>query len=54
RPLGIPRQPLGEVSPNQRSRVVGARDHRIKFIAITCLEDLLDSTCRTIYKNASY
>ena len=51
---GTPRQPLGEVSPNTRSRVVGARDHGIKFAAIAHLEDLTDSTCRTIYKNTSH
>ncbi|PVH72429.1 hypothetical protein DL98DRAFT_383804, partial [Cadophora sp. DSE1049] len=43
-----------EVSPNTRSRVVGARDHGIKFAAIGRLETLGDSTCRTIYKNASH
>ena len=54
RPAGTPRQPLEEVSPNTRSRVVGARDHGIKFTAIARLEELTDSTCRTIFKNASY
>src|ERR1700692_1791899 len=51
---GTPRQPLGKVSPNTRSRIVGARDHGIKFAAIRRLETLTDSTCRTIYKNASH
>lgn len=51
---GTPRQPLGEVSPNTRSRVVGARDHGIKFGAISRMEQLGDSTCRKIYKNASH
>ena len=51
---GTPRLPLGEVSPNTRSRVVGARDHGIKFAAIGRLEKLADSTCRKIYKNASH
>jgi hypothetical protein len=51
---GTPRQPLGEVSPNTRSRVVSARDHGIKFTAIGRMENLLDSTCRGIYKNASH
>lgn len=51
---GTPRPPLGEVSPNTRSRVVGARDHGIKFKAISRLEKLDDSTCRKIYKNASH
>jgi hypothetical protein len=54
RPPGTPRQPLGEVSPNTRSRIVSARDHGIKFAAITRLESLGNSTCRTIYKNASH
>jgi len=54
RPPGTPRQPLGEVSPNQRSRVVSARDHGIKIGAISRLEGLGDSTCRKIYKNASH
>jgi Transposase len=54
RPPGTPRQPLGEVSPNTRSRVIGARDHGIKFGAISRLENLDDSTCRKIYKNASH
>jgi hypothetical protein len=45
RPTGTPRQPLEEVSLNTRSRVVGARDYRIKFTAITRLEELTDSTC---------
>jgi hypothetical protein len=49
-----PRQPLGETSPNTRSRVVSARDHGIKFTAISHMENLLDSTCRGIYKNASH
>jgi hypothetical protein len=54
RALGTPRQPLGEVSPNIRSRVVGARDHGVKFTAIGRLETLVNSTVRTIYKNASH
>jgi len=54
RPPGTPRQPLREVSPNTRSRVVGARDHGTKFRAISRLENLDDSTCRKIYKNASH
>ena len=54
RALGTPRPPLGEVSPNTRSRVVGARDHGIKFKAISRMEKLDDSTCQKIYKNASY
>ena len=51
---GTPRPPLGEVSPNTRSRVVSARDYGIKFGAISRLERLDDSTCRKIYKNASH
>ena len=54
RALGTPRQPLGEVSPDTRSRIVGARDYGIKYIAIRRLEELKDSTCRKIYKNVSY
>jgi hypothetical protein len=54
RPPGTPRQPLGEVSPNTRSRVIGARDHGIKIGAISRMERLDDSTCRKIIKNASY
>jgi hypothetical protein len=44
KPPGAPRQPLGEVSPNQRSRVVGAREHGVKFLTIARIEGLLDST----------
>ena len=54
KPPGAPRQPLGEVSPNQRSRVVSAFDHGISFPAISRMESLKDSTCRTIVKNASH
>lgn len=53
RASGTPRLSLQEVSPNTRSRVVGARDHGIKIAAIARLEGLDDSTCRKIYKNAS-
>ena len=42
---GTPRQPLGEVSPNTRSQVIGACDHGIKIRAISCLERLDKSTC---------
>ena len=52
KPPGAPRQPLGEVSPNQRSRVISARDHGIHVPAIARMEKLLDSTCRSIIKNA--
>jgi hypothetical protein len=51
---GTPRLPLGEVSPNTRSRIVGSRDHGIKFAAIGRMERLSDSTVRTIYKNATH
>ena len=51
---GAPRKPLGEVSPNQRSRVVGSRDHGIPFPVITRMESLTDTTCRSIVKNASH
>ena len=54
RALGILRLPLGEVSPNIRSRIVGARDYGIKFAVIGRKERLSNSTIRTIYKNASY
>jgi hypothetical protein len=54
KPPGAPRQPLGEVSPNQRSRVVGARDHGIKYPVIARMENLLDSTCRSIVRNAPH
>lgn len=54
KPPGAPRQPLGEVSPNQRSRVVSAYDHGIKVSAILARESLSDSTCRSIIKNASH
>ena len=37
---GAPRKPLGEVSPNQRSRVVGSRDHGIPFPVIARMESL--------------
>ena len=51
---GTPRQPLGEVSPNTKSRIVGARDHSIKFAAIGRMEKLVDLICRTIYNNTSH
>lgn len=34
RPPGTPRPPLGDVSPNTGSRIVGSRDHGVKFGAI--------------------
>lgn len=49
---GAPRQPLGEVSPNQRARVISARDHGISLPVIRRMESLKDSTCRAIIKNA--
>ncbi|KAL5317394.1 hypothetical protein ACEPPN_014489 [Leptodophora sp. 'Broadleaf-Isolate-01'] len=49
---GAPRKPLGEVSPNQRSRVVSARDHGIPFPVIARMEDLGDTTCRSIVNRA--
>ena len=54
KPPGAARLPLGEVSPIQRSRVVGARDHGIKFPVIARIENLTDTTCRSIVKNASH
>jgi hypothetical protein len=51
---GTPRLPLQELSPNQRSRIVGARDHGISFLAISRIEKLKDSTVRTAFKNASH
>jgi hypothetical protein len=44
RALGEPRLPLGEVSPNKRSRVIGACNHGIKFVAIRRIETLVDLT----------
>jgi hypothetical protein len=51
---GTPRLPLGEVSPGRRNRIVGARDHGIKFGPIARLEELSESTCRQIVKNAPH
>jgi hypothetical protein len=51
---GAPCQPLGEVSPNQRLRVVGARNYGIKVPVIARMEKLTESTCRSIVKNASH
>ena len=45
---------LGEISSNQRSRIVSARDYGIKVPAIARMENLIESTCRTIFQNASY
>jgi hypothetical protein len=42
---GTQRQPLGEVSPNTRLRIVGARDYSIKFTAIGRIEELVDLIC---------
>jgi hypothetical protein len=52
RPPGTPRPPLCEVSPNKRSRVCGQRDAGIKFRVIARAENLIDSTCRSIYRRA--
>ena len=49
----IPRQPLCEVSPNSRSRVVSAHEYGSKFADIARGETLLPSTCRQIVQNAS-
>jgi hypothetical protein len=54
KPPGAPRQPLGEISPNQRSRVVSARDHGISLPVIRRMESLKDSSCRSILRNAPY
>lgn len=43
-----PRPPLGEVSPNSRSRVVAARDYGIRYTNIAQGENLLPSTVRQI------
>jgi hypothetical protein len=51
---GAPRKPIGEVSPNQRSRVVGSRDHGVPFPVIARMENLLDSTYRSIVRNAPH
>jgi hypothetical protein len=48
KPPGAPRQPLGEVSPNQRSRVVSARERSIPFPVIARMEDLQDSTIQSV------
>jgi hypothetical protein len=52
RPPGTPRPPLGEISPNKRSRICGTHDVGIKFAVIARTEGLKDKTCRAIYKNA--
>jgi hypothetical protein len=52
--LGALRKPLGEVSPNQRLRVVGSRDYGIPFPIIARIESLTDTTYRLIIKNASH
>jgi len=51
KPPGAPRQPLGEVSPNQRSRVVSARERSIPFPVIARMEDLQDSTIQSVVRN---
>jgi hypothetical protein len=53
KPPRAPCQPLGEVSPNQRSRVVSAHKHGIKFPVIVRMETLLDSTAIDSQKRAS-
>jgi len=53
RPPSTPRQPLCEVSPDSRSRVVSAHEYGIKFADIARGETLLPSTCRQIVQNAS-
>jgi len=52
-PPRTPRTPLCELSPNTRSRVVLAHDYGIKICDIARQENLLPSTCRFIFKNAS-
>jgi hypothetical protein len=42
---GVPRQPLGEVSLNKRSRVVSTRNYSIKYPVIARIENLIDFTC---------
>jgi hypothetical protein len=54
KPPGAPRQPLGEVSPNQRSQVVSAREHSIPFPVIARMEDLQDSTIQSLVRNAPH
>jgi len=51
---GTLHQPLGEVSSSRRNRVVGARKHGIKYSAIGDAENLGESTCRRMVKNASH
>jgi hypothetical protein len=46
--------PLGEVSPNTRSRVVSAKDYGSKWKDIAAGEGLGESTCRIIFKNAQH
>ena len=52
RPLGTPRPPLCETSPNKRSRVCGSRDSGTKVGVIARAEQLTDSTVRKILKRA--
>jgi hypothetical protein len=54
KPPGAPRQLLGEVSSNQRSRVISAYDHGIKVPVIVRRERLTDSTCKSITQNAPH
>ena len=54
KPPGAPRQPLGELSPNQRSRVVSAREHGRSVTVIRRMESLTDSTVRSVLQNASH
>jgi hypothetical protein len=51
---GAPRQPLGEVSRNTRSRVVAGRDRGHKWTYIGAQEGLGESICRQISKNAQH
>ena len=49
---GTPRRPMQELTPGERNRIVSARDHGVKFAAIARLEEVADSTCRKVFKNA--
>ena len=54
RPPGSYRPPLCETSPNKRSRVVSVREHGISFGAISRMEDLKETTCRSIVSRSPF
>ncbi|RFU28636.1 hypothetical protein B7463_g7705, partial [Scytalidium lignicola] len=51
---GTSRPPLAELSPNSRSRIVGARDNGVKISEITQNEGYSNSTIRSVLNNASH